>query len=338
MDFERVAVIGVNPISVSIALRLKEQTEPSEIVGYDAQSVAAKMAHAQGAFDRVTRKLEQACEDADLVFIAVPLTDMRETLTAIAPHLRSGCLVTDLAPLKAPVIRWAEELLPEDAYFIGGHPILNPAIIGLESPQGVEARADLLTEALYCLTPSPSGSSAVINAIAELVGVLGAYPFFIDPAEHDGMQAGIEALPDLLTVALLRSTVGTPGWQEMRKFAGHRFAAATAAAGDVHERRAAVFLNRENITGRLNILLGEIARLRDALAQGDQELLEEMLAAATESRERWTLERARGLWGKGDFADSDLVPSAGEQIKHMLLGGSITKRLKRAEPDAPPES
>ena len=65
------------------------------------------------AVDRVERQPGRACRNADLVIVAVPLPAMRETFAAIAPHLQPGCLVTDTAFLKAPVMRWAKELLPE---------------------------------------------------------------------------------------------------------------------------------------------------------------------------------------------------------------------------------
>jgi len=329
MDFGRIAIIGTNCISVSMALKLKAQREPPEIVGYDAEAVAADLARAQGAFDRVERKPGQACEDADLVVVAVPLTAIHETFTAIATHLKPGSLVTDLARLKAPVMRWAAELLPEGVFFAGGHLIPNPAIVGLEPLEGLdEASDDLLTEALYCFTTPPGVSDVVINAFARLAEALDAHPFFIDVVEHDGLQAGIEGLPDLLSIALLRATMDTPGWQEMRKFAGLRFALATQAAGDVHERHSAIFLNRESVVRRLNVLLTELVRLRDLLSRDDPELLERTLLEAVEGREQWILERERGMWSGERAISSDQMPSMGKHIRQMLIGERLSRRIE----------
>jgi len=332
MDFKRVAIVGTNCISASIALGLKAQKEPPEIAGYDASAVAADLARARGALDRVERKPERACQDAGLVIVSVPLTSMREVFTAIAPHLQPGCFVTDTARLKAPVMRWAEELLPENIYFAGGHPIPDPATAGLEPLEGLDAAsADLLTGALYCLVTSPRISGTATDVFAGLARSLKAYPFFIDVTEHDGMEAGIEGLPDLLAVALLRATVDTSGWQEMRKFAGHRFAAATEAAGGAHERHTAVLLNRENVLLRLNILVSELVRLRDLLAYDDAEGVEEIFIAAAEGRKRWIAERERGMWGKEGTVSTEHVPTTGEQIRRMFFG-DLAARLRR-KPD-----
>ncbi len=330
MDFKRVAIIGTNCISASIGMKLKELGEPPTVVGYDREAVAANLARSMGAFDRVERKPGQACQGADLVIVAVPLSEVRDTFAAIAPHLEPRCLVTDTACLKVPVMRWADEVLPRKVHFAGGHPIPNPAIAGFNSLEGLdEASADLLTEALYCFTTPSHLSNA--NDFADLAVALDAHPFFIDATEHDGLHAGAEGLPQLLAIALLQATVDTPGWQEMRKLAGRSFAAATGVADSAGEHHSAVFLNRENIVLRLNVLLGELVRMRDLLSQDDPEPFEQVVLAAAEGREVWLQERERGLWTTERALGEKDVPGVGERFGQLLFGNSLSRRLK--EPD-----
>jgi prephenate dehydrogenase len=337
MDFRHVTVIGVDCISTSIALGLKAQHEPPRIVGYDVDATAANLARSKGAFDRVERRPDRACRNADLVIVAMPLPAIRETFATIAPHLRPGCLVTDTAHLKAPVMRWAAELLPQNIVFVGGHPIPNPAIVGPQALQGLEAASgDLLRGGLYCITTPAGTPGPAIDTFAQLAQALEAHPFFIDVTEHDGLQAGVEGLPDLLAIALLRSTVDTPGWQEMRKFAGHRFAAATAAADGTYERATAAFLNREHILRRLNALLGELIRLRDLLTHDDAEAVEETFAETAEGRSRWVGEQEQGMWVTEQAVSTDHIPSAGERVSRMIFGEYMTDRLK-GRPDQPRE-
>lgn len=329
MDFERVAIIGVNCISASIGMKLKEQKKPPEIVGYDGEAVAADLARSMGAFDRAERKLGRACQGADLVIVAVPLSAIRETFAAIAPHLEPGCLVTDTAPLKAPVMRWAKETLPRNVYFASGHLVPNPAIAEFDPLEGLdEASADLLVEALYFFTAP--GDLPNADAFVDLAVALDAHPYFIDATEHDGLHAGVEGLPKLLAVALLRATVGAPGWEEMRKLAGRSFAAATAAANSDgnNERRTAVFLNRENVLLHLNVLLSELIQLRDLLRQDDPEPFEEIVAAAVEEREGWIRDRGRGMWTKERVFSKEAIPTLSRQLSQMIFGDSLTRRLK----------
>jgi prephenate dehydrogenase len=329
MNSDRVAIIGINLVSASIAFGLQAHKEPIEVIGYDADSAVADMAKVRGALDGVTRKPGPACEGAELIIIAEPLADIEKTFAAIAPHLGSGAVVTDTARLKAPVLRWAEGSLPQQASFVGGHLIPNPAVVGLRSLEGLDdASADLLREALYCFTAAPSASSRAIDLCAWLAYTLGAHPFFMDVTEHDGLQAGVEGLPDLLTIALLRATIDTPGWEEMRKFAGHRFVTATEAIDDT-DRHPSLFLNRDNLLHRLDALIEELMHLRDMLSQGDEEALAQTFVDAAKGRSRWMRERRKGMWSEDGTFDTRDVSGTAQQIGRMFFG-NLASRLRRA--------
>jgi len=338
MSSNRIAVIGIDPISASIALALQEREESVELIGYDADQAVADLASVRGAFDNVRRKPGRACEGAELVIVAKPLTDIEDTFAAISPHLEDGAVVTDTARLKAPVLRWAEDLLPKHVSFVGGHLIPNPAIVGLRALKSLDdASADLLQEALYCLTPSPGASSEAIDVCSWLAYAVEANPFFIDVKEHDGLLAGVEGLPDLLTVAMLRTTVDSPGWEEMRKFAGRRFATATEAIDDVYARHPSLFLNQENVLRRLDALIEELVYLRRLLAQGDEDALQDALAEAAEGRSRWMNQRRQGMWTENSMADTRAVPNPARQLGRMLFG-NLASRLRREGPRSGDES
>lgn len=330
MSSNRIGIIGIDLISASIALALRKREEHIELIGYDADPAIADLAKVRGAFDDVRRKPGPACEGAELVIIAQPLADMERTFAAISSHLEDGAVVTDTARLKAPVMRWAEDLLPEHVSFVGGHIVPNPAVVGLRGLEGLDdAEAGLLKEALYCFTASPSASSAAIDICGWLAYAIEANPLFIDVKEHDGLLAGIEGLPDLLTIALLRATVDTPGWKEMQKFAGRRFATATEAVDDISSDHPSLFLNRENVLRRLDALIEELAHLRRLLAQSDEEALQEALAEAAEGRSRWMKQRRRGMWAREGAFDRRDVPGAAQQLGRMIFG-NLASRLGRA--------
>lgn len=330
MSPSRIGIVGIDAISASIAFALKKREGAIEIVGYDPDPAIADLAKMRGAFDEVRRKLRPLCEGAKLVVVAQPLAEIERTFADISPHLKDGTVVTDIARLKTPVLQWAEERLPEHVSFVGGHLIPNPAVIGLSAVKGLDdASADLLREALYCFTASPSTSSAAIDICSWLAYAIGANPFFIDVKEHDGLLAGVEGLPDLLTIALLRATVDTPGWQEMRKFAGRRFATATEAVDDISVRHPSLFLNRENVLHRLDALIEELTRLRVLLRQGDKDALAEAVVEAAEGRSRWMNQRSKGMWAEEGTFDRRDVPGASGQLRQMIFGGFLS-RLRRA--------
>ena len=325
----RVTIIGLGCVGDSIGLALREQEPALEVVGHDIEPDRARAAVRMGAVSKTDWNLPAACEGASLVILALPLPAVRETLEVLGPHLEEGCVVTDTATLKVPVIEWAREHLPEGVRFVGGAPIPGPAIGEGEVLAGPEAaRADLFEDGLYCITPARDTHPAAVTALLELIEALGARPLFLDPLEYDGLQAGVGDLPGIIAMALLRATVDSPGWMEMRKVAGYDFAAVTGpAVADPGDLRAKALLNRENLLRRLDMFLEEMERVRRWLVEEDEEALQEAYAGAAEGRTRWLQERARGTWEEGP--DLGEIPGVGEQFGQLLFGGLLRRRPPR---------
>ena len=330
MSTIRVAIIGATPISASIALGLREHKEQIEVVGYDKHRTVADLARARGIFDKVRRRPGAACEGAKLVIVSEPLGRIEATFAAMTDHLEEGVLVTDTARLKAPVVRWAQDSFPSRVSFVGGHPVPDPAVTVQQPLESLDdARADALTGALYCFTPTSRASSAEIDACSWLARSLGAHAFFLDVVEHDGLQAGIEGLPRLLALGLLRTTIGTAGWREMRKFAGRPFASTTEAAEDAAEEHLSLILNRDSIIRRLDTLIGELGYLRAVLEEAGEEALADIVTDAAERRSDWLEERQEGMWREDQTVDTGDVPGAAQQLRRMVFG-DLSSRLGRA--------
>ncbi len=327
----RVTIIGLGCVGTSIGLALRRLDPAPQVIGHDIDSDNARQAKRVGAVDETNWNLPAACEGADLVILALPLQAVRETLQQVAPHLKEGCVVTDTAGLKLPVLEWARAYLPDTVRFVAGLPIPGPEVDEGEILVGPEvADADLFRDGVYCITPAGDTDPRAVNRLLELIKALQARPLFLDPLEHDGLQAGVADLPALIAVALLQATVDSPGWVEMRKVAGYDFAALTAPAmADPGGRFEAALLNRENLVRRLDMFLDALGRLRRWLVDADEESLKGAYESALGGRTRWVEERAEAGWGESlDLGD---VPGIGEQIRRMLFGGTLRRQLHRED-------
>lgn len=327
----QVAIIGLGCVGTSIGLAVRQEEPDVEIVGHDIEPSHARQARKMDAVHRTHWNLPAACEDANLVVLALPLSAIEETMEAIGPHLKEGCVVTDTAPLKVPVLEWAREHLPEYVLYAGGFPVPSPAFDDVRPLKGAEtASAALFANSLYCITPAPDTDSHAVEILLELIDDLSAKPLFLDPVEHDGLQAGVGTMPALIAVALLQSTINSPGWREMRKVAGHDFAAlAQLAAANPQGRRETAQLNRESLLRRLDMFMEEIEHLRRWLLEGNEESLEEAYTVAAEDYERWRIERAEGKWGESPSLGE--MPGFGEHIGRILFGGLAGRRPPEEE-------
>ncbi len=332
MDRQRITIIGTGCIGTSIGLALRQSpdAERLEIVGHDRELGRVRQAQKLGAFDRADFNLDLALNGARLMILAVPLADMREALADVGRLLSPGAdvVVTDTALLKVPVIAWAEELLPPGNYFVGAAPFLAPGMGGWEPLESLrDARADLFNRAVYAIAARPDDHPSAVRAVANLALVLGAEPLYMDPIEHDAVRVIADAVPDLLATALFQATAGAPGWAEVRKAAGRPFATATAAAsGDAASRRMLALLGRDTLLRGLDAVLARLQALRETVAQGDAETLENTLAATAQARAYWMAESRERAWEieRGALQSDNLF----QRTLQTLIGEGLTVKQK----------
>jgi prephenate dehydrogenase len=295
MSKPRITIVGLGLIGGSIGLALRQAGNDYEVVGHDREHAVAGQARKLGAVSKTEWNLISACEQADLIIIATPVVAIKETLTAIAPYLKPGCLITDTGSIKGPVVAWAKEILPDTVNFVGGNPIISQEG---SLPTGIEgARADLFQGGLYCLTPLSEAAPQAVQLATDLVHLLGAKPFFLDAAEHDGLVAGVDHLPFVLSAALLGTTVQSPAWREMRKLAGDAFQSVTRfSSSDAATYRDACLTNGENIVRWIDACLARLEELREVIAAQEAEKLEKTFEEAMSVRDRWLRDKADGRW------------------------------------------
>ncbi len=278
-----VTIIGLGLIGGSIGLALRQGERPGwEIVGYGRRQETVANALSLGAIERGETNLKDAVKQADFVIIATPVLTVKEIFSEIAPHLPSGCMVTDTASTKVQVMKWAEEILPSTVDFIGGHPMTGKETYGIQA-----AEAELFQGCTYCLTSSEKVSPKSIDTVTGMAKKLGAIPFFIDAQEHDKLVAGISHLPMLLSAALVSLTTKNPSWSKMSKLAASGYHDLTRLASGSPEVNAHICLsNQEAIVNWIGKFSQELERYRQLVAEGDKRL-EQALTEANKARQEW---------------------------------------------------
>ncbi len=318
----QIAIVGLGRLGGSLGMALTAQTG-LQLTGFDRDAEAARAAQSRGALHRVEWNLINAVEGADLVLIALPLAEQRDILTAVAPNLREGCVIVSVAPLLGPPLAWAAELLPAERFFVASHPILNPAQLHTGETGLDAARADLFARGLWALAPAPGCAPEALKLVGDLALLLGASPYFVDPAEHDGLMGGVDALPVLLAYALMQAATASPGWGEMRKLTDRGFATATTPLADAEH--APLLLNRDSALRYLDAALAILQSLREQIAADHGAALDEALAEAAARRARWLADRERGDWEKLEKPPLEM-PTPGEAMRRILFGGLLQRK------------
>ena len=319
----QLTIVGLGQIGTSVGLALADQSEVIHRIGHDREIRASRRAEKMGALDKVSINLPSAVEDADLVLMALPVDQIRETLETIREDLKEAAVVMDTGPVKQVVASWADELLSPDRYYVGLTPVLNPVYLHDIDSGAEAAHPDLFRDGLVGIVAPPGMPSEAIKLAADLTRLLGASPLFADPLEMDGLVAATHILPQLLAAGLLNATVAQPGWQEGRKVAGRSYADVTAPVMYPTESKTlttAAMLNRENVIRVLDGAVASINAIRNDLTNEDNETLEERLDRAREGRQVWLSGRLAANWAAEEVTNVE-APTASEIFGRMIGRG-----------------
>lgn len=137
------------------------------------------------------------CASKPTVLLAVPVRTMPRVLEAIAPHLRKGATVVDMASVKVEPMRWMEELLPPGVGRVGTHPLFGP-----------ESAPDRNIRGQRIVICEAEGHAAAARSIEVIARRLGLDAVRLDAETHDREMADSQALVFLLARALAAADLG----------------------------------------------------------------------------------------------------------------------------------
>ncbi len=200
--FKRICIIGIGLIGGSLGMAVIRRGLAGEVVGVDVGLENLDLARETGAIHRGTTDLAVGVHGADLVVMATPVGAYRNILKLITPYLTPGTIVSDVGSTKERVVRDAEELLPPQISFVGGHPMAGSEQAGVKG-----ADAYLFENAVYLLTPTAQTNELALHKVSTLCAALGARVMTFAPEEHDRMVAAVSHLPHLIAATLV-NTVG----------------------------------------------------------------------------------------------------------------------------------
>ncbi len=324
----QITIVGLGQIGASAGLALAAYKDQVTTVGHDKSPQIAQQAHKLAAVDRIEYNLPAAIENAGLVLLALPAGQIRPTLESAAQDVRPEAVVMDTCPAKELVAGWIKELLPPGRHYVGLTPAINPLYLD-EPGVGINAaHADLFQHGLMGISAPPGTAGEALKLASDLASLLGAQPYYADPAEIDGLMASAHLLPQLAALALAGSLLDQPGWPDIRKLAGRAFAGTTGLfPGSNRDGLGTALLgNREHILNRLDSLLEELNALRADIAAGKRKELDARLEHARLGLDQWWAERSRADWIGVERGRPDL-PKMGDIMKQQIGGlGKIFRR------------
>lgn len=230
--------------------------------------------HAELASARVGSSFEGM---GDLFVAAVPTTFVgRVILEAFKSNLALN--FTDLGSTKTNV-QLEVSSFGVSELFCGGHPMA-----GSERSGPTGARSDLFEGRPWVITPSSKTRGQSLEAVRELVALVGALPVELTPEGHDRAVAEVSHGPQVLA-SLLASSLNQVDVSHL-SIAGQGLRDTTRIAGSSPEVWASILsTNGAEVATFLEPIAEELALIIAALKAGDAEALKAFISRGNAGRD-----------------------------------------------------
>ncbi|RJE90055.1 prephenate dehydrogenase [Paenibacillus sp. 1011MAR3C5] len=286
-----VAIFGVGLIGGSIALCLKGKPG-IRVIGFSNRESSVQKYLQRGVVDVGTTSIQEAAEQADFIFLCVPVGNLQEYMEKISAfNLKNGCIITDVGSTKSSVASYARSIDLGQATFIGGHPMAGSERSGVEA-----ASYHLLENAFYVLTPEPSTPPEAVDRLTELLSHTRANIVKVDADSHDDIVGAISHLPHMIAVALVNQVRGYNERNDLyQSLAAGGFRDITRiASGDPSLWRDILIDNRHVLLRLIRDWNAGMESFAQMLEKLDGPAIEEAFRTAGEFRNRMP-ERRKGM-------------------------------------------
>jgi len=271
-----VTIVGVGLIGGSLGMAIKKNKLAREVVGLSYNQASLDEAIKNKAIDSAFTDVSKAIRNADLVILATPVDSIIKLLPAINPHLKRGCIVTDVGSAKLEIIEAVEKKLNAPNFFVGSHPLA-----GSEKGGSENARADLFEDSLCVMTPKKQTHRTARERVKYLWTNIGAKVKTLSPEEHDEILAYVSHLPHLAAYGLMETVP-----KKFLEYAARGLKDTTRIAGSSPQMWNDICMaNSKNILKALDEMVKNLAILRKAIVQHDQKSLIQSFIKAKEKRD-----------------------------------------------------
>ncbi|PKM21939.1 MAG: bifunctional prephenate dehydrogenase/3-phosphoshikimate 1-carboxyvinyltransferase, partial [Gammaproteobacteria bacterium HGW-Gammaproteobacteria-14] len=335
--FNRVAIIGLGLIGGSLAAAMRARGLAKTIVAGSRSERALERGKLLGLIDDGSTNLADAVKGADLVFLAVPVSSMADTMAQMAPGLSRTVIITDGGSVKGKVIDAAKQAIAGHlSRFVPGHPIAGKEKSGMDA-----ADASLYEKHRVILTPTPHTDPAATAKVRALWTAVGAEVLSMQPDEHDRVLAETSHLPHLLAFSLVDTLARQGDSLDIFRYAAGGFRDFTRIASSDPVMWHDIFKeNRASVLQAVDLFSEGLDRFRSAVEQGDSEALLAIMTRANSARAHFLALSARTSYTAAQHLNDDkpsdttsMSKSAsaghGRRVEfHLQPGGALNGSLR----------
>ncbi|MDR1127130.1 MAG: prephenate dehydrogenase [Treponema sp.] len=272
-----IGIVGLGLMGGAIALALRGQTR--RILACDIDPTILEAAKADAVIDRGFTDPQEMLPLCDVVYLCLNPSVLLRFLDTWMPSFAAESVLTDVAGVKAPIVRAVEESLRPDLDFVPGHPMA-----GSEKGGYAQAKHCSFAGKNYILTPLKRNKPESIDFIKNVIYRMGFGCITETTAEeHDRKIAFTSQLCHIIAAALIDCEPDAT----ITRFGGGSFEDLTRIAILNVPQWTELFLeNKSELLKRITQFESSLDKLKEFIAMERKGDLEACLKTVRDRRSR----------------------------------------------------
>ncbi|MEE5993372.1 MAG: prephenate dehydrogenase [Oscillospiraceae bacterium] len=263
----KVLIAGLGLIGGSIAKALHAYTEHG-VFGWNRTVATAQKALDENVIDGI---VTDDCSGFDVVIVCLYPPHIRKWVKEHVSTMSKGTIIIDVSGVKTDLPQeMADVCAPFEVQYLSTHPMAGKERAGYDVSD-----EDLYQGANFIMTPLPTTPKYVIAQIKNLAHQIGFRRFVVTtPEMHDRMIAYTSQLAHVVS----SSYVESPVIELECGFSGGSFHDMTRIATMNEDMWTGLFMeNKDSLLQELDILISNLQNYRDALSNGDEQKVYELI-------------------------------------------------------------
>ena len=202
--FEKITIIGCGLIGSSILRNINNNEISKSITVFDKSKDVIETIKKENLCDNVSKDIQSAVKDSDLVIFAVPLSSYKEVLLSAKESFKDDAIITDTGSVKKEVNKIFENFNLSNVSWISSHPIA-----GTEESGPSAGFKNLFKDRWTIICNNKNSNKDKVEKLKKFWEFLGCKVKLMSIDDHDHILALTSHLPHAVAYNIVITAINT---------------------------------------------------------------------------------------------------------------------------------
>ena len=202
--FEKITIIGCGLIGSSILRNINNNEISKTITVFDKSKDVVETIKKEGLCSNVSKDIQSAVKDSDLIILAIPLSSYKEVLLSAKDTFKKGAIITDTGSVKKEVNKIFENFNLTSIFWIASHPIA-----GTEESGPSAGFKDLFKNRWTIICDTKNSNKDKVEKLKKFWEFLGSKVKLMSIDDHDHILALTSHLPHAVAYNIVITAIET---------------------------------------------------------------------------------------------------------------------------------